>query len=52
MNPVEGESLTQQFNSNQILGTADYLAPEQALNLKTSTAASISTASGPPCTRC
>lgn len=27
------ESLTQRFNSKVVLGTADYLAPEQALNL-------------------
>lgn len=28
-----GESLTQMFNSNQVLGTSDYLSPEQALSL-------------------
>jgi serine/threonine protein kinase len=31
---VRGEaSVTHQFNNGQVLGTADYLAPEQALNL-------------------
>jgi serine/threonine protein kinase len=29
----EGESLTKLFNSNQVLGTSDYLSPEQALSL-------------------
>jgi serine/threonine protein kinase len=29
----DGESVTRQFNSGAVLGTADFLAPEQALNL-------------------
>jgi serine/threonine protein kinase len=29
----DGESLTQLFSSNAVLGTADYLSPEQALSL-------------------
>jgi len=29
----DGESLTRKFNSNQVLGTSDYLSPEQALSL-------------------
>jgi serine/threonine protein kinase len=31
--PEGNESLTQKFNNKMVLGTADYLAPEQALNL-------------------
>ena len=29
----KGDSLTQMYNSNQVLGTSDYLSPEQALSL-------------------
>jgi eukaryotic-like serine/threonine-protein kinase len=29
----DGESVTRKFNSNAVLGTADFLAPEQALSL-------------------
>src|SRR5262249_34275377 len=29
----EGESLTKKFDENAVMGTADYLSPEQALNL-------------------
>src|SRR5262249_26316405 len=31
--PAGQESLTKQFDDNSVMGTADYLAPEQALNL-------------------
>jgi serine/threonine protein kinase len=31
--PEGQDSITQQFNSGLVLGTADYLAPEQAINL-------------------
>jgi serine/threonine protein kinase len=30
---LDGESVTRKFNNHAVLGTADYLAPEQALNL-------------------